>query len=129
MKRRDKVSLAELLKQPGLSLSNLLPVLDQFGSLFSENHEALERAAIFIRYEGYIRKQQREIEKFKKLEHSSIPISFSYAAVPALRTEAREKFQRFLPSSLGQAGRIEGITPGDMAILSVVLKKHKLVQD
>ncbi len=129
LKRRDQVSLAELLKQPGLAISNLMPVLDRFGSLFTENREALQRAAIAIRYEGYIRKQQREIDKFKRLEHSSVPGDFSYDAVPALRPEAREKFQRFLPSSLGQAGRIEGITPGDVVILSVALKRHKPARD
>lgn len=129
LKRRDKVSLADLLKQPGLALPNLIPVLERFGSLFTENHEALQRAAISIRYEGYIRKQQREIDRFKKLEHSSVPPGFSYDTIPALRTEAREKFKRFLPSSLGQAGRIEGITPGDVAILSVALKNYLPVED
>jgi tRNA uridine 5-carboxymethylaminomethyl modification enzyme len=125
-RRRDKVSLAEFLRQPGVGLRELLPLLRDFEGIFSKNSKALQRAAISIRYEGYINKQQREIEKFKKLENSPLPNDFSFEYVPALRTEAREKFQRFRPASLGQAGRIEGITPGDVAILSVALRKHLL---
>ncbi len=123
--KRDRISLAGLLKQPGVSLDDLMPILARYDGMFSDNREVMERAAVFIRYQGYIDKQQREIDKFKKLEQEVIPDDFSYERIAGLKTEAREKFVRFRPSSLGQAGRIEGISPGDIAVLSVVLKKHK----
>jgi len=103
----------------------MLPVLKRFDGLLSNDQEILQRAAIAVRYEGYIEKQQREIDSFKKLEHEAIPTNFSYDHVPGLKTEAREKFIRFRPVSLGQAGRLEGVTPGDMAVLAVSLKRHK----
>ena len=78
-----------------------------------------------IRYEGYIQKQQREIDSFKKLENEIIPESFTYDKISGLKNEAREKFKRFQPVSLGQASRIEGVTPGDIAVLSIYLKKHR----
>lgn len=124
-KRRDSLSLAELLKQPGIDLDWLKGNLN--GNLQLPDHadEALARAAVRIRYEGYIAKQEREIEKFRKLEREAIPDGFSYDSVPGLRNEAREKFRRFSPESIGQAGRIEGITAGDVAVLSVFVKRHK----
>ncbi len=123
--KRDRISLAGLLKQPGVALDDLIPILAKYDGMFSDNREVMERAAVFIRYQGYIDKQQREIDKFKKLEQEIIPDDFSYDEIAGLKTEAREKFIRFRPSSLGQAGRIEGISPGDIAVLSVVLKRHK----
>ncbi|MCP4686171.1 MAG: tRNA uridine-5-carboxymethylaminomethyl(34) synthesis enzyme MnmG [bacterium] len=121
----DKVSLSKLLKQPGVGIDEVLPVLAKYDGLFSDNQQVLRRAAIFIRYQGYIDKQEREIAKSQKLEKEVIPGDFSYQSIAGLRTEAREKFERFRPASLGQAGRIEGITPGDVAVLSVSLKRYK----
>lgn len=124
-KKYQKVSLDQILRQPGIELADLLPILAKFDGAFSSDRQILERAAISIRYEGYIEKQDREISRFKKLESEAIPDSFEYQIVTGLRNEAREKFCRFRPISLGQAGRIEGITPGDVAVLSVHLKRHK----
>jgi tRNA uridine 5-carboxymethylaminomethyl modification enzyme len=124
-KKTDSISMADLLRQPGIGINELLPALAQFDGAFSENREVLKRAAIEIRYKGYVEKQEREIAKFKRLESELIPDSFDYAEMSGIRTEAREKFTRFRPNSLGQAGRIEGITPGDVAVLSVHLKRYK----
>lgn len=121
----DKVSLAKLLKQPGIGLDEVLPLLARHDGLFSNNRQVLKRAAIAIRYQGYIDKQDREIAKSIKLEKEAIPETFCYQSIAGLKAEAREKFQRFRPLSLGQAGRIEGITPGDVAVLAVALKRHK----
>ncbi|MBN4076306.1 tRNA uridine-5-carboxymethylaminomethyl(34) synthesis enzyme MnmG, partial [Gemmatimonas aurantiaca] len=85
----------------------------------------LQRASIRIRYAGYIAKQDREIERFRKLENSEIPDEFDYTRLAGLKNEAREKFSRFRPASLGQAGRIEGVTSGDVAVLAVALKRAK----
>jgi len=124
-KKFDKVSLAKLLKQPGVGIDEVLPILARHDGLFSDSEQVLRRAAIFIRYQGYIEKQDREIAKSQKLEKEVIPEDFSYASITSLKAEAREKFERYRPTSLGQAGRLEGITPGDVAVLSVSLKRHK----
>ncbi len=86
--------------------------------------EVLERAVIAIKYRGYIEKQQREIDKFKRQEAELIPADFDFSTVIGLKREALDKFVHFRPGSLGQAGRIEGVTPGDIAVLSVFLKRH-----
>lgn len=123
--KQDSVTLATLLRQPGVELPHILPIINKFNGMFSNDLQVLERAAIRIRYQGYIDKQQREIEKFKRLESEVIPEGFQFDQVHGLKTEAREKFSRFRPGSLGQAGRIEGVTPGDVAVLSVSLKRWK----
>ncbi|MEW6411135.1 MAG: tRNA uridine-5-carboxymethylaminomethyl(34) synthesis enzyme MnmG [Candidatus Zixiibacteriota bacterium] len=123
--KKESISLEELLKQPGVTIKEALPYLAKFDGEFSDNPEVLERAAIAIRYRGYVDKQLREIEKFKRTESEKIPESFSFDDIKGLKREALEKFRKFRPSSLGQAGRIEGVTPGDIAVLSVYLKKHK----
>ncbi len=122
---KTKVSLEYLVKQPDISIAEVLPVLARYDGRFSDNPEVFERAAIKIRYQGYVEKQEREIKKFKKLENETIPESFAFKDIKGLKKEASEKFQRFRPGSLGQAGRIEGVTPGDVAVLSVYLKRFK----
>lgn len=123
--RSRTVNLKNLLKMPGIDIETLLPLIKKHNGSFSANPEVLQRAAIFIRYQGYIDKQAREIEKFKKLESEKIPDDFPFASLRGVRIEAREKLMRYRPVSLGQASRLEGVTPGDIAVLSVMLKKHK----
>ncbi len=122
-KRDDGISLAQVLKQPGVTVAAVLPLIERTGAVISSS-EALERAAIRIQYAGYIDKQTREIEKFRRLEGQHIPDSFDYAGVTGLKAEAVEKFRRYRPTSIGQASRIEGVTPGDVAVLSVWVKRH-----
>ncbi|HWR83032.1 MAG TPA: tRNA uridine-5-carboxymethylaminomethyl(34) synthesis enzyme MnmG [Candidatus Deferrimicrobium sp.] len=124
-KRIDTVSLDNLLRQPQVTLEEAIPMIARFDGDITENRQALERAVIVIKYKGYIDKQQREIDKFKRMESVEIPENFSFVSIRGLRQEALDKFVRFRPSSLGQAGRIEGITPGDVAVLSVYLKRHQ----
>ncbi|MEK7775608.1 MAG: tRNA uridine-5-carboxymethylaminomethyl(34) synthesis enzyme MnmG [Candidatus Zixiibacteriota bacterium] len=119
------MTIDRLLTQPEVTVSAAVPLLAGLDGNGSHSLEALERAAIAIRYRGYVAKQSREIEKFKRLEHESIPDSFSFEAIRGLKIEALEKLSRFRPASLGQAGRIEGVTAGDIAVLSFYLKKHK----
>jgi tRNA uridine 5-carboxymethylaminomethyl modification enzyme len=123
--KKESVSLEELLKQPGVTIGDAIPFLARFDGEFSRDRRVLERAAIAIRYRGYVAKQQREIEKFRGMENEGIPDDFEFEGIRGLKREALEKFQRYRPISLGQAGRIEGVTPGDIAVLSVYLKKHK----
>lgn len=123
-KRHTTVSLANLLKQPNISLDMALPLLARFDGGFSDDRQVVERAAIIIRYSGYVDKQQREIDKFKKMERVRIPDDLDYDSLTGLKKEAIEKLAQYRPGSLGQAGRIEGVTPGDVAVLSVHLRKR-----
>ncbi|MBD3333802.1 tRNA uridine-5-carboxymethylaminomethyl(34) synthesis enzyme MnmG [candidate division GN15 bacterium] len=124
-KRRTHVSLADLLRQPGVSIADCREVIGNSAPELADDEEALGRAAIQIQYSGYIEKQQREIDKFRRAESHLIPEDFDFSGVRGLKTEAREKLARFRPRSLGQAGRIEGVTPGDVAVLSVWVKRHE----
>ncbi|HOD65454.1 MAG TPA: tRNA uridine-5-carboxymethylaminomethyl(34) synthesis enzyme MnmG [candidate division Zixibacteria bacterium] len=123
--RVETISLDNLLRQPTLSINEAVAWLRKFPGRFPDDQEALERAAIVVRYSGYVDKQQREIDKFRRMERETIPDDFDFAGVSGLKKEAGEKLARFRPTSLGQAGRIEGITPGDVAVLSVYLQRHK----
>ncbi len=125
--KADRVSLANLIRQPNLLIDEALALARGFDDRFQDSQESLQRAAILIKYSGYLDKQQREIEKFKRLEGLVIPDSFDYRAIVGLKKEAIEKLARFQPGSLGQAGRLEGVSPGDIAILSVHLKRHGVV--
>jgi tRNA uridine 5-carboxymethylaminomethyl modification enzyme len=84
-------------------------------------HEDLE---IRINYEGYIERQKEEVEQFQKREKVLIPDDFDYSKIPGLSTEVKEKLQRVKPRSLGQAGRIPGLTPAAVSILSILLKRR-----
>ena len=84
---------------------------------------AAEQVEIETKYAGYIRRQQSTIEKFSRVESIRIPDTFDYRGIPNLRAEAREKLLKVLPGNLGQAGRISGITPADVAILMLYLKE------
>jgi tRNA uridine 5-carboxymethylaminomethyl modification enzyme len=126
--RRDRVSIADLLRQPRVGLPEVAPILERFNGMFSDNREVLQRAAIRIKYQGYIDKQDREIRKLHKQEQEPIPAEFEYLELPGLKLEAKEKLTRFRPATLGQAGRLEGITPGDISVLAVGLNRYKATQ-
>ena len=117
-----KTSLYQLLKITEVKISDFPEMDAHYKSLESEILEQLE---IQVKYEGYIRQQYQEIEKFKKLENVLIPEEFDYTIVKSFRAEAFEKLSRFKPRSLGQASRISGITPSDIAVLMVHLKNWR----
>ena len=87
--------------------------------------DVIDQVTIEAKYNGYIGRQVEQIERFRRLEDKPIPDDLDYRAIPQLRAEAREKFQRIRPLSLGQAGRISGISPADIATLLVHLKKQQ----
>ncbi len=124
-KKVDSVSLETLLKQPGLTINEALPLIARFDGDMDFNREALERAVISVQYSGYVAKQEREIAKFRKMESEVIPEDFDFSSLTGLKQEALDKFIHFRPGSLGQAGRIEGVTPGDVSVLSIHLLRHK----
>jgi tRNA uridine 5-carboxymethylaminomethyl modification enzyme len=84
---------------------------------------AIEQIVIETKYWGYIRRQGQDIERQAKVQSLRIPPTFDYVALPQLRAEAKEKFTRVRPGNLGQAGRISGITPADLAVLALYLKE------
>jgi tRNA uridine 5-carboxymethylaminomethyl modification enzyme len=117
---RRATTLREILKRPGVSLQNLL----QFDAdLSGFEREALDQVEIQVKYEGYLIRQQEQIERFKRLEHLRIPEDMDFQSIIGLSTEVREKFSQLRPISIGQATRISGITPAAISILIVNLKK------
>jgi tRNA uridine 5-carboxymethylaminomethyl modification enzyme len=86
------------------------------------SEEIIKEVELEIKYAGYIQRQLREVARFKKLEHKAIPMNLSYDKLKGLSIEAKEKLKAIKPVSIGQASRLEGITPADIAILLVYLK-------
>ena len=114
-------TLAELLRRPELSydiVTQLAPACEPLPEDVSESVE------IALKYEGYIDRQEEQVHRFRNLEKKYIPDDFDYAGIAALRNEALEKFTRIKPRSLGQASRIPGISPSDISLLMIMLKKR-----
>ncbi len=114
-------SLQEILKRPEIHLKHLLffdPSLESLPGSVSDQVE------IRVKFEGYLKRQMEEIEKFKKLEEIDLPEEFDFGSVIGLSAEVMEKLKKIRPRSLGQASRISGVTPAAISILMVNLKKH-----
>ena len=111
--------LFELLKRPENTLDQLLPHDSAFGPA------AREQAQIQVKYEGYLRKEAAQVRQAAVTENMMLPETTDYTAVQSLRIEARQKLQRLRPLSLGQASRIPGVSPADIAVLQVYLRKLK----
>jgi tRNA uridine 5-carboxymethylaminomethyl modification enzyme len=88
---------------------------------WNEFPDVVEQVVLEAKYAGYIERQASEVERFKKMETRQIPALFDYAAVPQLRQEAKEKLGKVRPMNVGQASRISGITPADLAVLMYYL--------
>lgn len=117
---KTAASLSELICRPELSYDILAP-LDPDRLPLSE--AVIEQVEIEIKYEGYILRQKRQVEQYKKLEKKIIPTSIDYDEIPSLRIEARQKLKLFRPISVGQASRISGVSPADISVLLVYLGK------
>ena len=85
--------------------------------------EVIQQVEIAVKYAGYIERQEIEVEKFKNLESKIIPGAFDFSTVPSLRLEARQKLAKIRPTTIGQAARISGVSPADISILMVWLKR------
>jgi tRNA uridine 5-carboxymethylaminomethyl modification enzyme len=108
--------LVKLLSRPEVSY-NSLPSRNE-----ALSEEIVQQVEIAVKYAGYIDRQELEVRKFKKLEDKAIPETFDFSAVPSLRHEARQKFVKIRPKTIGQAARISGVSPADISILMVWLK-------
>ncbi|MGC9575805.1 MAG: tRNA uridine-5-carboxymethylaminomethyl(34) synthesis enzyme MnmG [Desulfobacterota bacterium U4-17] len=119
----EPLSLKALLRRPGIRYRDLAPLDPNRAPLPQEVEEEVE---IQVKYDGYIERQLREVERFKSMEYRRIPPDLDYKAVHGLSKEVVEKLSRIKPLSLGQASRISGVTPAAIAALMIHLKKHRL---
>ena len=116
----DGISLLSLLRRPQVRYEDLRAFDPAFPGLPAQVAEAVE---IGVKYEGYIRRQLQEVEDFRKMEDRRLPPDLDYQAIQGLRLEAREKLQAVRPLNLGQAGRISGVSPADIAALMIYLER------
>lgn len=116
---KDGISLYELLKRPEISIENIKHFID-----LDYDKDVLEQVEINTRYEGYIKKANKDAEKMLNLENKLIPENINYDDIPNIASEARQKLSEIRPTSLGQASRISGVNPADISILMVYLRKN-----
>jgi tRNA uridine 5-carboxymethylaminomethyl modification enzyme len=116
----DGIAASDLLRRSDVQWADLAaksPVLSGIGA------DIGHRVEIRMKYEGYIIRQDRQIERFAKMETRLIPLGLDYSGVVGLRNEAKQKLMKFTPRSLGQALRISGITPADVTLLAIHLDR------
>jgi tRNA uridine 5-carboxymethylaminomethyl modification enzyme len=118
---KSSATLAELIRRPELSYEMLCEIDPERPQL---PEEVGEQVNICIKYDGYLQRQMKQVEQFKKLEQKKIPETIDYDTVPSLRIEARQKLKEFRPASIGQASRIAGVSPADISVLLVYLEKR-----
>jgi tRNA uridine 5-carboxymethylaminomethyl modification enzyme len=116
--RSGSETFAKLLSRPGVVYRDLP------GRNETLPDEIIQQVEIAVKYAGYIERQKTEVEKFKSLEDKLIPGTFDFSAVPSLRPEARQKLTKIRPATIGQAARISGVSPADIGILAVWLKRN-----
>ncbi|MFH1700786.1 MAG: tRNA uridine-5-carboxymethylaminomethyl(34) synthesis enzyme MnmG [Candidatus Zixiibacteriota bacterium] len=122
--QRGSLTMADLLCRSDFEPERLFEI--KSGNGLKDHPDIFEKAAILIKYRGYLEKQDREIERKRKNESIKIPESLNITHLSGLKTEAIEKLKRFRPQTLGQAGRIEGVTPSDIAVLTIHIKHYRL---
>ncbi|MCR5476066.1 MAG: tRNA uridine-5-carboxymethylaminomethyl(34) synthesis enzyme MnmG [Lachnospiraceae bacterium] len=115
------MSLAELLCRPELCYEDLSPIDPERKPL---PEDVIRQVEIELRYEGYIKRQKKQVEEFRRVENRRIPEDIDYDTVPSLRIEARQKLKEFRPESIGQASRLSGVTPADISCLLVYLERR-----
>ncbi len=124
----ESESILQLLKRPNISIQDFNGIIDH--PIFSSNieeklkKEIREQVEIEIKYEGYFQRQQEQVSRFEKLENQFIPETMNFDQIESLSNEAREKLKQIRPLSLGQASRIAGVSPADIAVLMVFLKRQ-----
>ena len=114
--------MAELMKRPELDYE-ILSVLDKERPILTK--EVREQVNINIKYEGYIKRQLKQVEQFKKLEGKKLSENLNYQAISGLRKEAAQKLDLYKPVSIGQASRISGVSPADISVLLVYLEQKR----
>ncbi len=117
---KDSITLYDLLKRPEITMKEI-----EYFYKIPYDDEIKEYVEINVRYEGYIKKANRDAEKMLQLENKLIPTDIDYQKIPNIASEAREKLELVRPTSLGQASRISGVNPADISILMVYLKRNE----
>ncbi|UXZ05856.1 tRNA uridine-5-carboxymethylaminomethyl(34) synthesis enzyme MnmG [Moraxella nasicaprae] len=115
-------TLLDLLKRPNINFADIAKVADS-----SVSDEVGEQIEIAVKYQGYIDRQNDEIEQMKRLENTPLPMDFDYASVSGLSNEIVQKLSQVRPATLAQAGRISGVTPAAISLLAMTLKKQKKI--
>ena len=116
----NSARLADLLRRPQVSYADIAPFDPERPEL---SHAVTDEVEIQIKYAGYLTRQEKQVEEFRKEEARLLPENLDYAAIPGLRLEAREKLAAIRPVSIGQAGRISGVSPADIAVLLIYLEQ------
>ena len=116
----NSARLADLLRRPQVSYADIAPFDPERPEL---SHAVTDEVEIQIKYAGYLTRQEKQVEEFRKEEARLLPENLDYAAIPGLRLEAREKLAAIRPMSIGQAGRISGVSPADIAVLLIYLEQ------
>ena len=119
-------TMAELIRRPELSYEKLRDIDEERPEL---PWDVEEQVNINIKYEGYIRRQMKQVEQFRKLENRKIPEDIDYDQIQSLRIEAKQKLTEIRPASIGQASRISGVSPADISVLLVYLSAAKKSSD
>lgn len=122
---KSGTTLAELIRRPEISYEDLAEIDSDREPL---KRDVIEQVNINIKYEGYITRQLKQVEHFKKLENKMIPETINYDEISGLRKEAQQKLKKFNPRSIGQASRISGVSPADISVLLVYLEQHRRLQ-
>ena len=118
---KSGTTLAELIRRPELSYEAVAPIDEKRPEL---SWDVKEQVDINVKYDGYIKRQLRQVEQFKKLEAKKIPADIDYEKVGSLRIEARQKLEMYRPVSIGQASRISGVSPADISVLLVYMEQY-----
>ncbi|MBD8950622.1 MAG: tRNA uridine-5-carboxymethylaminomethyl(34) synthesis enzyme MnmG [Blautia obeum] len=119
---KSGTTIAELIRRPELNYEDLAPIDKERSELPWDVKQQVE---INLKYEGYIKRQLKQVEQFKKLEAKKIPEDLDYEKVGSLRIEARQKLEEYRPISIGQASRISGVSPADISVLLVYLEQYR----
>ena len=121
-------SLQQLLRRPEVKLLDILPALETTSPALARkiyaDPESAEQIELEVKYEGYMKRQNDQVARFRKMEHKNIPYSFDYSSIRSLSSEGRQKLSTMKPESLGQASRISGITPSDLSLVALALRAY-----
>jgi tRNA uridine 5-carboxymethylaminomethyl modification enzyme len=121
---RENDVLSQLLKRSLVTAGDLHALItDPSITALLHRREIREQVEIDVKFEGYIKRQHEQVERFEKTESHEIPAGFDYASLTSLSREGRERLAKIRPTSIGQASRISGVTDSDVTVLSIFLKK------
>jgi tRNA uridine 5-carboxymethylaminomethyl modification enzyme len=122
LKLNQKYPLSQLIKRPEIGDTDIMAEMDAT----AEDRAAIKKAMVIIKYEGYIKKQEEDIQKIKNLAMKKLPTTIDFDTIPGLRTESREKFKKYEPKTIYEAQQIAGINPADIFVLVTFIEKHHI---